>query len=78
MDKGAKARAWIGQTLGLGAWMRGRRDELVSQIGEQAAAQFKEDVDRVIRYAKLAAWFGIAGFVVGLAALVAVVILALM
>ena len=58
--------------------MRGRLDELVSQIGEQAAAQFKEDVDRVIRYAKLAAWFVSAGFVVGLAALVAVVILALM
>jgi uncharacterized membrane-anchored protein len=50
--------------------MRGRRDELVSQIGEQAAAQFKSDVDRVIRYARLAAWFGIAGFVVGLLALI--------
>ena len=59
--------------LAVRAWFRGERDELISQLaeqaGQQAATQFKPVIDRVIRYAQLAAWFGIAGFVVGLLAL---------
>ena len=64
--------------------MRGQRDELISQLaeraGQQAATQFKPDVDRIMRFAQLAAWFGIAGFVVGLIAFIGflVVILDLM
>ena len=54
--------------------MRGQRDEIISQLadqaGQQAATKCEPAVDRVIRYAKLAAWFGIAGFVVGLLALI--------
>ena len=54
--------------------MRGQRDELISQLaeqaGQQAVTQFKPAIDRVIQYAQLAAWFGIAGFVVGLLALI--------
>ena len=69
-----KARAWIKRRLGVRAWVRGQRDELVSQLaekaGQQAATQFEPVVDRIIRYAQLAAWFGIAGFVVGLLALI--------
>ena len=61
----AKVRDWIRRTLGV--------DELISQLAEQAgqqtATQFKPVIDRVVRYAQLAAWFGIAGFVVGLLAL---------
>ena len=68
-----KEGGWITRKLGFKAWMHNQRDELISQLaeqaGEQAAAQFQPAVDRVIRYAKLAAWFGIAGFVVGLLAL---------
>ena len=60
--------------LGVRAWMRDQRDELISQLaeqaGQQAANEFKPVIDRVIRYAKLAAWFGIAGFAVGLFALI--------
>ena len=60
-----KVRDWIRRTLGV--------DELISQLAEQAgqqtATQFKPVIDRVVRYAQLAAWFGIAGFVVGLLAL---------
>lgn len=59
--------------LGLRAWVRRQRDEAISELaeqaGEQAASQFQPAIDRVIRYAQLAAWFGIAGFVVGLLAL---------
>ena len=51
-----------------------RRDEIITQLGEQAGQQaathFEPAIDRVIRYAKLAAWFGIAGFAVGLFALI--------
>ena len=54
--------------------MRGQLGEGISQFaeqaGQQAAAQFQPEVDRVVRYARLAAWFGIAGFVVGLLALI--------
>ena len=54
--------------------MRGQRDELISQLaeqaGQQAADQFKPKIDQVIRYAQLASWFGIAGFVVALLALI--------
>ena len=56
------------------SWLRGQRDELISQLaeqaGQQAATQFKPAIDRVVRYAQLAAWFGLAGFVVGLLALI--------
>jgi len=69
-----KTRAWIKGVLGVRAWMRDQRDELISQLaeqaGQQAANEFKPVIDRVIRYAKLAAWFGIAGFAVGLFALI--------
>ena len=69
-----KTRAWIKRRLGVRAWMRDQRDELISllaeQAGQQAANEFKPVIDRVIRYAKLAAWFGIAGFAVGLFALI--------
>ncbi len=69
-----RARAWIQRRLRVGAWIQGQRDELISQLaaeaGQQAATQFKPVIDRVIRYAQLAAWFGIAGFVVGLLALI--------
>ena len=44
--------------------------QLAEQVGQEAADQFKPVIDRVIHYAKLAAWFGIAGFVVGLLALI--------
>lgn len=40
------------------------------QAGQQAASEFRPAIDRVIHYAQLAAWFGIAGFVVGLFALI--------
>ncbi len=79
-----KARAWIKHKLGVRAWMRDQRDELISQLaeqaGQQAATKFEPVIDRVIHYAQLAAWFGIAGFVVGLLALIGflVVILDLM
>ena len=69
-----RAQAWIQRRLGLGTWLQRRRDEIITQLGEQAGQQaathFEPAVDRVIRYAKLAAWFGIAGFVVGLLALI--------
>ena len=69
-----KARAWIKRRLGVRAWMRDQRDELISQLaeqaGQQAANEFQPVIDRVIHYAQLAAWFGIAGFVVGLLALI--------
>jgi uncharacterized membrane-anchored protein len=71
---GMKTRAWIKHQLGVRAWIRNQRDELIShlaeQAGQQAANEFKPVIDRVIRYAKLAAWFGIAGFAVGLFALI--------
>ena len=69
-----RALAWIHRRLRLGTWFQRQRDEIITQLGEQAgqqaAAHFEPAVDRVIRYAKLAAWFGIAGFVVGLLALI--------
>ena len=69
-----RARAWIQRRLRLGTWLQRRRDEIITQLGEQAgqqaADQFKPVIDRVIRYAQLAAWFGIAGFAVGLFALI--------
>ena len=61
--------------------MQGQRDQLISefaeQAGQQAATQFKSVIDRVIHYAQLAAWFGIAGFVVGLLALIGFLIVIL-
>ena len=67
-------RAWIKRRIGVRAWMRAQRDELISQLaeqaGQQAATKFTPEIDRIIRYAKLAAWFGIAGFAVGLLALI--------
>ena len=76
-----KARAWIKRRLGVRAWMRDQRDELIShlaeQAGQQAANEFKPVIDRVIHYAQLAAWFGIAGFVVGLLALIGFLVLIL-
>lgn len=74
-----KTRAWIKRRLGVRAWMRDQRDEMVSQLaeqaGQQAANEFKPGIDRIIRYAKLAAWFGIAGFAVGLLALIGFLVL---
>ena len=65
---------WMERKLGVGTWVRSQRDEIISQLaeqaGQQAADQFKPVIDRVIRYARLAAWFGVAGFVVGLLALI--------
>ena len=76
-----KARAWIKRRLGVRTWMRDQRDELISQLaeqaGQQAASEFKPLIDRVIHYAQLAAWFGIAGFVVGLLALIGFLVLIL-
>ena len=69
-----KARDWIKRRLGARTWIRDQRDELISQLaeqaGQQAATKFEPVIDRVIRYAQLAAWFGIAGFAVGLLALI--------
>ena len=69
-----RVRDWIQRRLRLGAWLQGRHDEIITQLGEQvgqqAATHFGPAVDRVIRYTKLAVWFGIAGFVVGLLALI--------
>lgn len=45
-------------------------NHLAEQAGYQAAVQFEPVIDRIVRYAQLAAWFGIAGFVVGLVALI--------
>ena len=79
-----RPREWIHRRLAARAWLRGQRDELISQLAEQAgqkaATQFKPVIDSVIRYAKLATWFGLAGFVVGLLALIGflVVILGLL
>ena len=44
-------------------------DHLAEKAGHQAAVQFEPVIDKIVRYAQLAAWFGIAGFVVGLLAL---------
>ena len=69
-----KARDWIKRKLGVRAWMRDQREELISQFadqaGQQTAAQFMPVIDRMIHYARLAAYFGIAGFIVGLLALI--------
>ena len=69
-----RVRAWIQRRLRLGTWLQRRRDQIINQLaeqaGQQAANEFKPVIDRVIRYAKLAAWFGIAGFAVGLFALI--------
>ncbi len=65
---------WIQRRVAVRTWLQGQRDELIAQLaeeaGQQATAQFKPTIDRVVHYAQLAAWFGIAGFVVGLLALV--------
>ena len=61
-------------------FLKNQQDEMISQFasiaGQQAATQFKPETERIIRYAQLAAWFGIAGFVVGLLALLGTIILA--
>ena len=72
---------WIKRRIGARAWMRGQRDELIPQLGkqagQQAVAEFKPVIDRVIKYAQLAAWFGIAGFVVGFLALIGFLVIIL-
>ena len=65
-----KTLAWIKRRIGVQAWMRGQRDEMISQLAEQTQTQFKPEIDRVVKYAQLAAWFGIAGFMVGLLAII--------
>ena len=65
---------WIIRGQGIPSWIRKQRDEMVNhlaeQAGHQAVIQFEPVIDRIVRYAQLAAWFGIAGFVVGLIALI--------
>ncbi len=51
---------------------------LGQEAAQQAAASFGPEIERVVRYARMAAWFGVAGFVVGLLALVVAVVLAFM
>ena len=64
---------WIIRGQGIHSWIRKQRDEMVDHLaekaGHQAAVQFEPVIDKIVRYAQLAAWFGIAGFVVGLVAL---------
>ena len=65
---------WIIRGQGIPSWIRKQRDEMVNHLaehaGHQAVLQFEPVIDRIVRYAQLAAWFGIAGFVVGLIALI--------
>ena len=80
-QKGFRPWEWIQRRVGARAWLLDQRDELISQLaeqaGEQAAVQFKPMIERVVRYAQLAAWFGVTGFVVGLLALVGFIVVIL-
>ena len=78
-------RTWMKYRFRVRTWIHNQRNELISELalqaGEQTATQFKPLIDRLVRYAQFAAWFGIAGFVVGLLALATsflVIILVLM
>ena len=74
---GMKELDWIIRGQGIHSWVKKQRDEMVNhlaeQAGHQAAVQFEPVIDRIVRYAQLAAWFGIAGFVVGLVALIGLI-----
>ena len=65
---------WIKRKLGVRTWIQDQRDELISELaeqaGQQAATRFEPLLERVVQYAQWAAYFGIAGFVVGLLALI--------
>ena len=71
-----------GRLRGLAVRVRGKLVAPVSALaklfGQQAASEFGPQVERVVRYAKMAAWFGVAGFVVGFLALMVAVVLSFM
>ena len=59
--------------------VRRQRDELIARLakeaGTEAAVHFEPIVDKIARYARLAALFGIAGFIVSLLALIVVLLI---
>ena len=72
----------LGRLRGLAVRVRGKLVAPVSALAklfeQQAASEFGLQAELVVRYAKVAAWFGVAGFVVGLLALVVAVALTFM
>ena len=58
----------------MNSWIRRKRDEIIARLakeaGEEAAVHFEPVVEKIARYARLAALFGIAGFIVSLLALI--------
>ena len=64
---------------GINSWFRRQRDEIIARLaketGEEAAVRFEPVVEKIAGYARLAALFGIAGFIVSLLALIGFLII---